>query len=157
MVVPVTQGKSMASATTGAPPQKALARDKSGLKAGVIMAAYCQAYGRWVDAEDRLRNSPTFIKTQSGDIQQSHWFSIANKQMELMSRAMSELGLTPAARSRIVAPAVVEAARPICVQRVIVYVTAEALRARQLQDEAKGKLTDDQPHRIQRNYQGGET
>lgn len=67
-----------------------------------VMAAYCQAYGRWVDAEDRLRNSPTFIKTQSGYIQQSPWLGIANKQMELMSRYMAELGLTPASRSRLV-------------------------------------------------------
>ena len=66
-----------------------------------VMAAYCQAYGRWVDAEDRLRNSPTFIKTQSGYIQQSPWLGIANRQLEIMGRYMAELGLTPASRSRV--------------------------------------------------------
>jgi len=66
------------------------------------MAAYCQAYGRWVEAEEKLGATPTLLKTQSGYIQQSPWLSIANKQMELMGRYMAELGLTPASRSRLV-------------------------------------------------------
>jgi len=70
------------------------------------LAAYCQAYGRWVEAEVKLRQTPSLIKTPSGYIQQSPWLSIANKQMELMGRYMTELGMTPAARSRVeVAPA----------------------------------------------------
>jgi hypothetical protein len=34
-------------------------------------------------------------------VQQSPWLGIANKQMELMGRYMTELGMTPAARSRV--------------------------------------------------------
>jgi hypothetical protein len=42
----------------------------------------------------------------SGYIQQSPWLGIADKQLELVDRYMVELGLTPAARSRVsVAPA----------------------------------------------------
>ena len=41
------------------------------------------------------------MKTPSGYIQQSPWLLIANKQLEIMGRYMVELGLTPAARSRI--------------------------------------------------------
>jgi len=67
------------------------------------LAAYCQAYGRWVEAEEQLQKTPALLKTPSGYVQQSPWLSIANKQMELMNRYMGELGLTPAARSRIVA------------------------------------------------------
>ena len=66
------------------------------------LAAYCQAWGRWVEAEERLRETPVLIKTPSGYIQQSPWLLIANKQLELMGRYMVELGLTPAARSRMV-------------------------------------------------------
>ena len=65
------------------------------------LAAYCQAYGRWVEAEQKLGETPTLIKAPSGYIQQSPWLSVANKQMELMGRYMAELGLTPASRSRI--------------------------------------------------------
>jgi P27 family predicted phage terminase small subunit len=68
-----------------------------------VMAAYCQSWGRWVEAEEKLKVTPTLLKSPSGYVQQSPWLSIANKQLELMSRYMTELGLTPAARSRIVA------------------------------------------------------
>ncbi|MEO1105594.1 MAG: phage terminase small subunit P27 family [Pseudomonadota bacterium] len=67
------------------------------------LAAYCQAYGRWVEAEQKLTETPPLIKTPSGYVQQSPWLSIANKQMELMGRYMAELGITPASRSRVAA------------------------------------------------------
>jgi P27 family predicted phage terminase small subunit len=65
------------------------------------LAAYCQAYSRWVEAEEKLQETPKLLKTPSGYVQQSPWLSIANKQMELMSRYMSDLGLTPVARTRL--------------------------------------------------------
>jgi P27 family predicted phage terminase small subunit len=65
------------------------------------LAAYCQAYGRWVEAEEKLRETPVLFKTPSGYVQQSPWLGIANKQLELMGRYMVELGLTPASRSRV--------------------------------------------------------
>jgi P27 family predicted phage terminase small subunit len=66
------------------------------------LAAYCQCYGRWVEAEEKLQSTPMLLKTATGYVQQSPWLSISNKQLELMGRYMTELGLTPAARSRIV-------------------------------------------------------
>jgi P27 family predicted phage terminase small subunit len=65
------------------------------------LAAYCQAYGRWVEAEEKLRETPILFKTPSGYVQQSPWLGIANKQLELMGRYMVELGMTPASRSRV--------------------------------------------------------
>ena len=65
------------------------------------LAAYCQAWARWVEAEERLKETPPLIRTPSGYVQQSPWLSIANKQIELMGRFMAELGLTPSARSRL--------------------------------------------------------
>jgi P27 family predicted phage terminase small subunit len=65
------------------------------------LAAYCQAYARWVEAEERLKETPPLFKTPSGYVQQSPWLAIANKQLELMGRYMTELGMTPAARSRV--------------------------------------------------------
>jgi P27 family predicted phage terminase small subunit len=65
------------------------------------LAAYAQCYGRWVEAEEKLRETPMLLKTPSGYVQQSPWLGIVNKQLELMGRFMVELGMTPAARSRL--------------------------------------------------------
>jgi P27 family predicted phage terminase small subunit len=65
------------------------------------MAAYCQCYGRWVEAEQKLKDTPSILRMPSGYIQQSPWLTIANKQLELMVKYMAELGLTPASRSRL--------------------------------------------------------
>ena len=65
------------------------------------LAAYCQAYGRWVEAEEKLAETQALLKTPSGYVQQSPWLAVANKQLELMARYMAELGLTPSARMRI--------------------------------------------------------
>ena len=67
------------------------------------MAAYCQCYGRWVEAEQKLKETPLLYQTQTGYVQQSPWLSVANKQLELMGRYMTEFGLTPASRSRVAA------------------------------------------------------
>lgn len=65
------------------------------------LAAYCQAYARWAEAETKLAETPALLKTPSGYVQQSPWLSVANKQMELMDRFMGELGLTPVSRQRL--------------------------------------------------------
>ena len=67
------------------------------------LAAYCQCWGRWVEAEEKLAVSPPMLRTPSGHVQQSPWLSVANKQLELMARFMAELGITPSSRSRIAA------------------------------------------------------
>ena len=65
------------------------------------LAAYCQAYGRWAEAERAMKETPLLIKLPSGYIQPSPWLGIANKQLELMQKFMAELGLSPASRSRV--------------------------------------------------------
>ena len=65
------------------------------------MAGYCQCYGRWVEAELKLAETPAILRMPSGYIQQSPWLTIAHKQLELMAKYMVELGLTPASRSRL--------------------------------------------------------
>ena len=67
-------------------------------------AAYCQAWARWVEAEERLKTLPAMVRTPNGHVQQNPWLAVANKQLELMGRYMTELGLTPASRSRITVP-----------------------------------------------------
>jgi P27 family predicted phage terminase small subunit len=67
------------------------------------LAAFCQAYGRWVEAELKLKETPTLIKMPSGYVQQNPWMQVANKQLELMHKYLSEFGLSPASRSRVTA------------------------------------------------------
>jgi P27 family predicted phage terminase small subunit len=65
------------------------------------LAGYCQAYGRWVEAERKLHETPMLIKLPSGYVQQNPWLTIANKQLELMHKYLTEFGLSPVARSRV--------------------------------------------------------
>ncbi len=83
------------------------------------LAAYCQCYGRWVEAEEKLQTTPMLLKTSTGYVQQSPWLSIANKQLELMGRYMTELGLTPASRSRIATIDPTAADGPMTIRRII--------------------------------------
>ena len=56
------------------------------------LAAYCQSYGRWVEAERKLAETPTLLKTPAGYVQASPWLTISSKQLELMAKFMAELG-----------------------------------------------------------------
>ena len=85
---------------------KRLARDlnRIGLLTMVdraALAVYCQSWGRWVEAERKLQDTPPLLKTPAGYIQISPWLTIANKERELMARYMAELGLTPSSRTRL--------------------------------------------------------
>lgn len=64
-------------------------------------AGYCQAYGRWVEAERKLKETPPLLKTPAGYVQPSPWLAISNKSLELMHKFMCELGLSPVSRSRV--------------------------------------------------------
>ena len=83
------------------------------------LAAYCQSWARWVEAEEKLKETPILIRTPSGYAQQSPWLSIANKQLDLMGRYMSDLGLTPVARARLPAAATPGNEQMTCVRVVV--------------------------------------
>ncbi len=107
------------------------------------LAAYCQCYGRWVEAEERLGSTPMLLKTNTGYVQQSPWLSIANKQMELMGRYMAELGLTPASRSRVAAYAEVPNDPVRKIEMVIVYKGDDGqIYEKPLNGEGPAKLRD---------------
>lgn len=75
----------------------------------VALAAYCQAYGRWRQAEAALsrmaeRDATTdglMIRTRSGNLIKNPLVGTANKAMADMMRYAAEFGLTPSARSRL--------------------------------------------------------
>lgn len=68
-----------------------------------VFASYCQAYARWREAEEFLTQHGSIVKTKSGYWQQVPQVSIAHQNQKLMMQAASEFGLTPSARSRIIA------------------------------------------------------
>ena len=94
-----------------------------------VLAAYCQCYGRWVEAEEKLQSTPMLLKTATGYVQQSPWLSIANKQLELMGRYMAEIGLTPASRSRVASMSPPGSNGPITITRIILTGPEHARRA----------------------------
>lgn len=73
------------------------------------LAAYCQAYGRWVQAEDALARmakadlltDALMIKTHNGSAVQNPLVGIANTAMRDMMRFAAEFGFTPSARTRL--------------------------------------------------------
>ena len=83
------------------------------------LAAYCQAYARWVRAEQAIagmakRDELTrglMIKTTNGNAISNPLVGVANKAMADMVRYAAEFGMTPSARSRIDADAAGRAAR----------------------------------------------
>ena len=77
------------------------------------LAAYCQAWARWVEAEEHLAKGPPLVKTPSGYVQQSPWLTVANKQLDIMGRYMAELGLSPSARARLRLPAGANGVEPV--------------------------------------------
>jgi hypothetical protein len=74
------------------------------------------------ETEERLAETPMLVRTPSGYVQQSPWLGIINKQLELMGRYMTELGLTPASRSRVVGPGVETQRQFTIVRRIVSHV-----------------------------------
>ena len=66
-------------------------------------AAYCQAYARWREAEEFISQHGSIVKTKAGYWQQVPQVSIAHTNQKAMLQAAAEFGLTPSARSRIIA------------------------------------------------------
>lgn len=71
------------------------------------LAAYCQHWARWVEAERKIAEmgGALVIKTPSGCLIQNPYVGIANTAMDAMRKFLSEFGLTPSSRSRIVVDA----------------------------------------------------
>ena len=72
------------------------------------LAAYCQAYGRWVQAErafaEMAEGSPSggmVVMTKNDNAIHNPLVGAANKAMADMMRYASEFGMTPSSRSRI--------------------------------------------------------
>ena len=67
-----------------------------------LLAAYCDAYGTWVEMTVDLKREPTVNITDNNFMQANPKIKIANQAKADMLRLAKEFGLTPSARGRIV-------------------------------------------------------
>jgi len=66
------------------------------------LAAYCVAFARWVEAEQKLKEQGLVVRApQTGYPMQNPYLSIANTAMTQMIRLAAEFGMTPSSRSRL--------------------------------------------------------
>ena len=65
------------------------------------MAMYCQAFGRWAFAEEKVKELGTVRISDKGNEYKSAWRIEADKAMEQMRKLLPEFGLTPSSRARL--------------------------------------------------------
>lgn len=65
------------------------------------LAAYCQAYHRWWEAEKLIAEHGLTFTTPKGYVQQRPEVGIANTALKQMRMFLTEFGLTPASRTKV--------------------------------------------------------
>jgi len=66
-----------------------------------ILAAYCQAFGRFVEAEKVLKEKGPLYRTKSDNVITSPMLWVSNRAVEQMLKLGAELGIGAATRSRV--------------------------------------------------------
>jgi len=66
-----------------------------------VLAAYCQCYARWVEAEGMIEAEGSIQTNPKGYMVKSPWVEIAHQSLTQMRAYMVELGMTPSSRSRV--------------------------------------------------------
>ena len=69
----------------------------------MTLANLCQTWSTLVKAQTKLTEMGILYKTPSGYVQQSPLLSVVNQCVDTITKLSREFGLTPAARSRIMA------------------------------------------------------
>lgn len=65
------------------------------------LALYCEAYARWVNANQQIQQFGPLVKAPSGYPMQSPFLAIANKAFDQMRALLTEFGMTPSSRVRV--------------------------------------------------------
>ncbi len=66
-----------------------------------MLALYCQAYGRWVEAEEEAAVHGLVVKTKSGMLIQNPYLGIANRAAKQTQELLVEFGMSPSSRTRV--------------------------------------------------------
>jgi P27 family predicted phage terminase small subunit len=79
-----------------------LARNRLITEADVTaFSAYCQAYGRWQEAEELVSKQGIMILSPTNFPMQHPALAVANKAMEQIAKFCAEFGMTPSSRTRV--------------------------------------------------------
>lgn len=65
------------------------------------MAAYCQVYAQWVEAEAAIAREGLTMMSTKGTLMAHPAVRISHQALTLLRQYMTELGLTPASRARL--------------------------------------------------------
>lgn len=65
------------------------------------LAAYCDAFSRWVRASEQIREYGMVLRSPNGYPIVSPYVSVLNKSLEQMRVFLTEFGMTPASRTRL--------------------------------------------------------
>jgi P27 family predicted phage terminase small subunit len=68
------------------------------------LAAYCEVYARWLDANSHLCREGCVVPDADGLPRPSPYLRVANDAFQQMRSLLVEFGLTPASRSKVNAP-----------------------------------------------------
>ena len=70
---------------------------------GMNLANLCQTYSTLIKAQEKLNETGILYKAPSGYVMQSPLLAVVNTCVDTITKLSREFGLTPAARSRIIA------------------------------------------------------
>lgn len=65
------------------------------------LVAYCQAWGDYVKACNKLKKEGEVIISDKGGMYQNPWVSIKNRSMDQLVKISAEFGMTPSSRARV--------------------------------------------------------
>ena len=82
--------------TAAAPPDLLKAADRN------LLVIYCQAVGEHKEASLRLEAEGYIVEAVRGGTKRNDWVAVKNRAAEIMLKAGSEMGFTPASRSKVV-------------------------------------------------------
>jgi P27 family predicted phage terminase small subunit len=66
-----------------------------------LFAGYCEAYARWIEAEEHYEVEPKIYKTESGYPIVNPWRGVADKALEQMHKFARGFGMDPESMTRI--------------------------------------------------------
>jgi P27 family predicted phage terminase small subunit len=66
------------------------------------LAGYCQAWSRWVKAEDIIHKTTEVLQSkETGNFYRNPWLDVSNRALKQMHQFLVEFGMTPSSRSRV--------------------------------------------------------
>ena len=66
-----------------------------------VIAAYCQAWARWLECERMLKTTGLIVRTPNGYPAYSPYLAASNKALDQLRQLTEQIGLSGSARSRI--------------------------------------------------------